>query len=543
MKYFSAFILFFFLSSYSHATSYIRLNQVGYLNDDIKKAVLGSGRDLKGRKFFIKNLLDGRISYSDEVGSSKSGISGDTPFQFNYLLNFSDVRDSGSYRMELEDGTKSPRFEINSYFYKSIIAKLLYFLKVARCGDTKPELHKACHIHDATNVDLDLTGGWHDAGDFLKFTHQIAYTSYLLLLSYEINKAGSKEYFGDYDENGIPDILDEAQIGIDYLVKCYADESRFVYMVGDFNGDHSQATRRPEDDILASTQRPAIFKFDRDALCKYAYTMALASTIFKDIPGNKSKALNYLALAKRAYDKARSMRSENYDKLCLAATELYMATKEKTYLSEAKYFNEKAAVSYWGGWANNTNLANARIAPYYPESIAKLKESVEHFYSVSQKNIFGFSVPYAWGSLYTAISSGTAGLFYNLLTGDDSFDDLPRHIKDYTLGVNPWGVCFISGLGTVYPKNIHNNLAVMLKREGKLENATIAGAVAEGPYDRKEWEKNWSKRIPPKDDIFSAFQTSEFVYHDHVADYATNEPTIYGAAEAILFFSFYVHND
>jgi hypothetical protein len=261
------------------------------------------------------------------------------------------------------------------------------------------------------------------------------------------------------------------------------------------------------------------------------------------LPGNELKAQNYLMLAKKAYDRAQTIESGKYDQLCLAATELYRATEEINYLSEAKHFNEKTAVAYWGGWSNNANLAHARIASLYPQSILKLKESVAHFCAASRKNIFGFSVPYAWGSLYSAMSAGSAGLFYSALSGDNSFNDLPRNIKDYTLGVNPWGVCFISGLGTVYPKNIHNNLAVMLKKEGFSENATITGAIAEGPYDRKDWEKNWSRRVPKADDRFAIFQTSEFVYHDHVADYVTNEPTIYGTAEAILFFSFYLRGE
>jgi endoglucanase len=541
MRYLINIILIFFITSYSYGAGYIRLNQVGYLNDDIKKGILGSDRDLKGGKFFVKSFSDDRTLFSDYIGASKSGISKDTPFSFNYILDFSTVRASGAYRIELEDGTRSHRFEIKKNFYKTIIDTLLYFLRVARCGHTNPELHEACHLHDATNVDLDLTGGWHDAGDFLKFTHQIAYTSYLLLLSYEINKTGYLENFSDYDRNGRVDILDEAKVGIDYLVKCYPDKDRFVYMVGDFDGDHSQPVRRPENDKLASTQRPAIFKYHRSVLGKYAYTLALASKIFREIPGHESKAQKYVELAKMAYQQARSVESKEYDKLCLAATELYLATKEKTYLAQAKYFSEKMSVAYWGGWSNNSNLAHARIAQLYPQSIEKLKQSVQHFYSASQKNLFGFSVPYAWGSLYSAISSGSAGLFYHLLTSDETYSDLAHKIKDYTLGVNPWGVCFISGLGTVYPQNIHNNLAVMLKKEGKSENATIAGAIAEGPYDRKEWEQNWS--IPREDDKFARFQTSEFVYHDHVADYATNEPTIYGVAEAVLFFSFYLNGE
>jgi hypothetical protein len=106
--------------------------------------------------------------------------------------------------------------------------------------------------------------------------------------------------------------------------------------------------------------------------------------------------------------------------------------------------------------------------------------------------------------------------------------------------LNPWGISFISGLGTVYPNNIHNNVAISLKKSGILNSGTLPGAVAEGPFDRSKWEEKWSHLVPQNEDIYAQFQPADCVYHDHMQDYVTNEPDIVGVSEAILFFSFYL---
>jgi len=532
--------ILFVLISISTAEAHIRINQLGYLTDEIKRAVLGSNQDLENQIFSIRNMINGQVVYSGKVESSISGNGPDTPFAFNHVIDFSPIKRIGIYRIELHNGDNSHHFQIGNNIYKNAIDVLLYFLRAQRCGNTQPELHNPCHLSDGTNTDLDLTGGWHDAGDFIKFTKQEAYTTYLLLLSYEISKGDRAIFFSDRNSNGIADVLDEAQIGLDFLDKCYPDDTAFIHRVGDMGADHSQPNRMPENDRLTDTNRPALFGFKRDPLAKYAYTMALASNIFRDITGFASKSEKYLMLAKKSYVKAKTIDSGHIDKLCLAAVELYMASGDDLYLSEAKNFNDRIYISDMGNYFDNTNLAHARLAPFYPSATAKLRQSVKKFYNASLNNLFGFPVQYVWGSLYVALSSGTAGWFYQTVSSDQYYSGLPRRVRDYALGLNPWGVCFISGLGSVYPKNIHNSVAFVLKRKNVLKEGTIKGSVAEGPYSRVQWEKDYRRFVPGNEDIYAEFQTDACVYHDHLNDYVTNEPCIYGAAEAILFFSFYM---
>lgn len=531
-------ILFLSLLNLS-SVSYIRINQVGYSTKEPKWAIVGSDHNLAKQKYVIKDTRDQKIAYSGILGPSLKAKGADTPFFYNTRIQFSQLEREGRYQIVLDDCTSSYEFCIGDNIYKGIIDSLLFFLKAARCGDNEPALHDPCHLSDATNIEFDLTGGWHDAGDYLKFTEKEAYTTYLLLLSYDINKDNSKIVFSDKNKNGFPDILDEAQIGLQYLVKLFPDENTFVLQVGDTKKDHSQGTRLPEVDKLSKRDRPAKIGFERDPLCKYAYTLALGYNIFKEFPSDISFAKRCLELAKIAYEKTKKTGIEHHDKLCLAAIELYLASGEKKYLKEAEENNIILSKSSWGNTSNNTNFAHARLAPYFASALLKLKESVGDFYQDSETNLFGFNIPYFWGSLYVGLSSANAGWFYYFLAKDSTFNKLQKNLGNYLLGMNPWGVCFISGIGTDYPKRIHNGLARALKKQGKIKYGTLLGAVAEGPFSRKKWEEKYESFVPQKEDIYRRFHTSECVYHDHENDYVTNEPCIYGVAETILFFSFY----
>jgi hypothetical protein len=314
------------------AGSHIRINQLGYLEKDTKRAIIGSYQDLEGQTYLVRNLSTDKVALTGNIGSAEPKAYTDTPFPFNHIIDFTKIEASSFYQIELQDKTTSHNFVIGNNVYKNVIDTLLYFLKVARCGNTNPELHQACHLHDATNTDYDLTGGWHDAGDFLKFTHDEAYVTYTLLLSYEINKDKYVQMFNDLNQNGLVDVLEEAKIGLDYLVKVYPDENTFIYQVGNFDQDHNQGFRMPEEDKLTKTDRPALFGFNRNALSQYAFAMALGSNLFGEIPGYQIEAQKYLNLAKRAYVKAKTVGSKDIDKLCLAAAELYRVTKEDSYL-------------------------------------------------------------------------------------------------------------------------------------------------------------------------------------------------------------------
>lgn len=111
---------------------------------------------------------------------------------------------------------------------------------------------------------VDLSGGWHDCGDHVKFGQTQFYSAYMLLKAYEQFKAGFDDYYSaDYagyksqstsgaatgwqwegnghDPNGIPDLLDEVKHATDFFIKCTPNGSTFYYQVGDGGspGDHA----------------------------------------------------------------------------------------------------------------------------------------------------------------------------------------------------------------------------------------------------------------------------------------------------------------
>ncbi len=515
-----------------------RWNQVGYGAYDPKRILVGSKNDLEGTAFEVRRFPGGERVFHSRLETLRLIDPADSPFPFLHLADVSSLQLEGEYRLQIGGHDGELRLRIGVDRSAEIIASLVRFLRAQRCGDRQTEGRRPCHLQDPTNTALDLRGGWHDAGDFLKFTRQIAYTTYLLLLSHELASSPASSHPPDRAGNGNTDVLAEARFGLDYLVKCYPDEFTFVLSVGDFEADHSQGPRMPEDDRLAAKRRPAIAGFRRDDLAKYAYTMALAAKVFAHELRDPVHR-RYRELAERAYRKAKETGDGQWDKLCLAAVELYAATGEETYRQEAVGFHARLGVSGFGNYSDNTNLAHARLARYHPPAAEILRRSVAAFWETSRKHPFGFAVPCTWGSLYVQLSAGSAALFYHRLTGTAAFLDMFWDTRDYVFGRNPWGISWISGWGERFPRYLHHNISMVLHGARKPEKAVAAmhGAVAEGPVAREAWEKEFKRRSPAGRGTDGLLQTERCVYYDHENDYMTNEPTIYGAAEAILFFS------
>ena len=73
-------------------------------------------------------------------------------------------------------------------------------MRQQRCG-YNPFLHDSCHTRDgyiiyhpaADSTHIDVTGGWHDATDYLQYTATSANAVYQMLLAYQLNPSA----FGD----------------------------------------------------------------------------------------------------------------------------------------------------------------------------------------------------------------------------------------------------------------------------------------------------------------------------------------------------------
>ena len=116
---------------------YIRLNQVGFLPDDPKSAVVISQNDLTIEEFRVINLSSNQPVHIGKLIRSEFEIRN---FGHNYEIDFSGLKEEGFYAIQV--GTKkSTKFWISDGVFEGITDTLLKFFRVQRCGYTNPLMH------------------------------------------------------------------------------------------------------------------------------------------------------------------------------------------------------------------------------------------------------------------------------------------------------------------------------------------------------------------------------------------------------------------
>src|SRR5690606_20183696 len=109
---------------------YIRANQLGFLPNDLKTAVIFSNLNLKGQKYFIKDKKTNKTINEFQIGENLGSAAN---YNNNYIIDFSNLRRGGEYYIEIL-GNKSHKFSISEILYNNIVDSLLLFFKVQRCG-------------------------------------------------------------------------------------------------------------------------------------------------------------------------------------------------------------------------------------------------------------------------------------------------------------------------------------------------------------------------------------------------------------------------
>ena len=153
------------------AETWIRINQAGYRPGDVKVAVLISEEETTGF-FRVRDALTGGLVTACEgrpADPSKWGL------RSAWRLDFTALDTPGSYYIEA-GGVESPVFRIGTDVYDGLADFLLTYMRQQRCGDNPYNGHP-CHLDDGyivyhptrTGEHIDVTGGWHDATDYLQY--------------------------------------------------------------------------------------------------------------------------------------------------------------------------------------------------------------------------------------------------------------------------------------------------------------------------------------------------------------------------------------
>lgn len=584
------FIILCLLMSYSltltgQTKSWIRTNQLGYLPNSVKVAVLLSKENTINLHFVVKNT-SGEIVYEGEgitANASRWGMN------HALRLNFTSLQAEGTYYIECS-GVKSEQFKISSDVYDNTADFLLKYMRQQRCG-YNPYLDTVCHQHDGFIVDhptrtgekIDVRGGWHDASDYLQYLTTSANATYQMMFAWQ--QTPDKTIFRDEHDamgrkgsNGIPDILDEVRWGLEWMIKMNPDSAVMFNQIAD-DRDHA-SMRYPSKDRVdygwgEGTGRPVYFITGESqglgkhknrttgvssSAAKFASAFALGSELFKDIDTEfaatlKEKAGPAFSFAKSKMGNTQTAclkspyfyEEDNWvDDMELAAAIKYNLNGNNDWLKEADYWGQLEEITPW------MEKGRARHYQYYPfvnlghyylsmSSDQNMRQKYTRYMSnglasllkraQEENDPFLNGVPFIWCSNNLVSAAVTHARLYNQSSGDETYIEMEAALRDWLFGCNPWGTTMICGLpeNGDSPTRPHSFVS-------ELMNDIPYGGLVDGPIYKSIYESLLGIHLK-YEDPYAEFQNGAAVYHDDPGDYSSNEPTMDGTASLSFYLS------
>ncbi|MBR5420936.1 MAG: glycoside hydrolase family 9 protein [Lachnospiraceae bacterium] len=369
------------------------------------------------------------------------------------------------------------------YNYGEALQKSLLFYELQRSGDL-PEAVR-CNwrgdsaVNDGADVGLDLSGGWFDAGDHVKFNLPMAYSGTMLAWSALEDKQA-------YIDSGQLEFMQgDLRWVNDYLMKCHASEGVYYYQVGDGGADHSWWG--PAE--VLPMERPA-YKVTKEepgsaVAAEAAASLAAAYLVFSD--SDAAYAADCLSHAKALYAMADEWRSDaGYtraagfydswsgfnDELAWAGAWLYKATGEQSYLDKAK--KDYAAKEWDFNWSlcwDDVHIGAAVLLAQldgdkkYTEDVEKHLDFWTTGTSDGQRITYtpkGLAWLDGWGPLRYATTTAFVAAVYSRWDKcpegkKDSYWDFALSQADYALGSS--GRSYVCGFGENPPVHPHHRTA------------------------------------------------------------------------------------
>jgi endoglucanase len=362
-------------------TAWIRINQLGYLPNGTKVAVWCS----KGEKGISNwELIDATSNKAVYKGTAGKNFGAYGPFHQTHRLNFSAFKKTGKYYLKT-GSTTSPVFTIGEDVYKGSADFCLRYMRQQRSG-FNPFLKDSCHTQDgytlygtaaglADSTHIDVSGGWHDASDYLQYSTTSANATYHLLMAYrDFPKVFTDEKLanGLDGKNNLPDVLDEAKWGIEWLLKMFPEKDIMFNQLGDDRDHISMRIPKMDSQYGKGFERPVYFingekqqrgKFlnntqgTSSTAAKFASVFALAHTLY----------------LKDSLFKSTDKRKGYYNK----AFEAYTFAKKKPGVTQT--VSVKAPYIYAeDNWVDDMELASSAIHEMLISS-TKSSDNAYHF--------------------------------------------------------------------------------------------------------------------------------------------------------------------
>lgn len=441
----------------------ILTNQVGYFTDYDKKATLLCD-DKDPVKFDVKDksgksVYSGKSEYFGEDKDSADKV---------HTIDFSKLKESGTYYIEAENGAKSREFTIGdkNIYSGMLFDSLNYFYqnrsgieiesKYITSGDADSLARAAGHTNDTGEIEQtwgysgssgtqEVSGGWYDAGDHGKYVVNGGIALWTMQNQYETAlKNGYEKSYADgtmnipENNNKYPDLLDEARWEMEWMFKMMVQSGDYEGMV--YHKVHDEKwtalALAPADDKEKRIIKPPTTA----ATLNVSACAAQASRLWKGIDDDFSAKC--LEMAKKTYEAAKK-HPEMYapldeaigggaygdnnakDEFYWAACELYVTTGDESYYKDMKasdYFlklqtsiSDGEHVDTIGSydWGNTAALGTLELAlnkdsvngDDYKNVTKSISDAADYYLGIEKKQ--GYGLPYGQSKIsYNDSDSG-----------------------------------------------------------------------------------------------------------------------------------------
>ncbi|MBO4275694.1 glycoside hydrolase family 9 protein, partial [Microbispora triticiradicis] len=432
-----------------------------------------------------------------------------------------------------------------SYNYTEALQKSIYFYEAQQSGKkpawSRVEWRGDRTLNDGKPAGVDLSGGWYDAGDHVKFGFPMAFTTTMLAWGLVENRSG-------YGTQLTP-MLNNLKWATDYLIAAHPEPETLYVQVGDGSVDHAY-WGPPEVIDIKGMSRP-VYKITptckgTDVVAETAAAMAASSMAFRQ--SDPSYADTLLTHARQLFTFADTTKGTNgqdtaytscvpgisgyynstweggsdhpgatkmyWDELAWASVWLYRATGTASYLDKAREFYPKMgsepdagqgaggttvpAYTFGLGWNDKEYGVYALMATLTGEQ--KYIDDVQRYldyWTTGYKGKKGTITPgglayiFNWASLRMALNTAWVALVYadHLGSGDplySRYHDFAKRQVDYALGDNPRHASYMVGFGTNPPTHVQHR-AASGQYLGYMSDTTgpnlhvLYGALAGGP--------------------------------------------------------------
>jgi endoglucanase len=491
--------------------AHIKTDQFGYLPNAQKIAVISNPINGYNNNqpftpgsttYRLRRVSDNITVYSNTLTAWSGGATHSQSGDQVWWFDFSNYTTEGDYYVwDSLLNKQSYPFTIGQCVYSDAMQQAFRTFYYQRCGVPKSSpfaqtgyTDAICHAGNLqdTNCRLysepnnaalakDLSGGWHDAGDYNKYVNFTYQTLIDLLLGYaETPEVWADNWNIPESGNGVPDLLDEIKVELNWLLKMQQSNGGILSVVGVQNyasasppsADNAQRFYGPAT-TSASFTAAAIFalaaiQFNAIGNTTYAATLQTAATNAYTWATNNPNITfyntNIIASGENEVDSY-----ERDARHLSAAVFLYALTANSTYRTyvDANY-NNMHLLQWTYAYPYESALQDALL--YYANLSAAttaVKNAIRNAYSNSisthADNYAGYATfadayraylkndNYTWGSNQIKTVQGTMYqnmINYNLdIPNQSNYYHAAASYIHYLHGINPIGICYLSNMG------------------------------------------------------------------------------------------------